>query len=61
MELRDGDVRVRAGEMVIVPRGVEHRPRADDVAHFLLVGTAVTSNAEGGKPSWSADGGEPPA
>jgi hypothetical protein len=26
-----------------------------------LVGTAITSNAEGGRPAWSAGGGAPPA
>ncbi len=53
VELRDGDVPVRAGEMLVVPRGVEHRPRAEGVAHFLIVGTSVTSTAAGGKPAWS--------
>ena len=61
VELRTGDVTLEAGEMLIVPRGTEHRPRADGDARFLIVGTAVTSNAEGGKPAWSAGGGAPPA
>jgi mannose-6-phosphate isomerase-like protein (cupin superfamily) len=61
VELRTGDVTLGAGEMLIVPRGVEHRPRADGDARFLLVGTAITSNAAGGKPAWSAGGGAPPA
>lgn len=53
VELRDGDVTLGPGEMVIVPRGVEHRARADDVAHFLIVGVGITSNRAGGKPDWS--------
>lgn len=61
VELRSGDVTLEAGEMLIVPRGTEHRPRADGDARFLIVGTAVTSNAAGGKPDWSAGGGAPPA
>ena len=61
IELRSGDVRVGEGELFIVPRDVEHRPRAEAEAHFLIVGRTVTSNAEGGKPSWSASGGTPPA
>lgn len=61
VELRSGDVRVGTGEMFIVPRDVEHRPRAEGEAHFLIVGTAVTSTAEGGKPAWSAGADAPPA
>jgi mannose-6-phosphate isomerase-like protein (cupin superfamily) len=59
VELRSGDVVARAGELLVVPRGVEHRPRADEEARFLIVGTSVTSNAAGGKPEWSFDGGTP--
>ena len=62
VELRSGEVRVGAGELFIVPRGVEHRPRTvDGEARFLLVGTAITSDAQGGKPAWSESGGQPPA
>ena len=32
-------------------------PRAEREAHFLIVGTSVTSTAAGGKPAWSEDGG----
>ena len=53
VELRTGEVPVRAGELFVVPRGVEHRPRAEEEARFLLVGATVTSTAEGGKPAWS--------
>ena len=61
VELRTGDVRIGAGELFVVPRGVEHRPRADGEVRFLIVGTSVTSNAAGGKPEWSATGATPPA
>jgi mannose-6-phosphate isomerase-like protein (cupin superfamily) len=58
VELRSGDVRVGAGELFIVPRGTEHRPRAEGgEARFLIVGTEITSNAAGGKPAWSEGGG----
>jgi mannose-6-phosphate isomerase-like protein (cupin superfamily) len=53
VELRDGEVELGEGDMLVVPRGVEHRPRADAEVHLLLVGTAITSNAAGGKPAWS--------
>jgi mannose-6-phosphate isomerase-like protein (cupin superfamily) len=34
--LRDGEVELREGEFVIVPRGVEHMPVAEEEAHVLL-------------------------
>jgi mannose-6-phosphate isomerase-like protein (cupin superfamily) len=49
MELRDGDVELEAGELLIVPAGVEHRPVADDEVAVLLfepAGTLNTGNAE---------------
>lgn len=61
IELRSGDVRVGEGELFVVPRDVEHRPRADAETHFLIVGTGVTSNAPGGKPEWSSGAGAPPS
>jgi mannose-6-phosphate isomerase-like protein (cupin superfamily) len=54
IELRSGDVHLKTGEMCIVPRGVEHRPRADAEVHVLIIGTSVTSTAAGGKPAWSS-------
>ena len=47
MEFRDRTVDLDPGEMLIVPRGVEHRPVADDEAEILLfepVGTVNTGN-----------------
>ena len=60
VELRSGEITLEPGELLVVPRGVEHRPRADGDARFLIVGTEVTSNAAGGKPAWSRSGGAPP-
>ena len=48
IELRDRTVRLRKGQLFVVPRGVEHRPRADREAHVLLIephGTANTGDA----------------
>ena len=53
VQLRDGDVTLGTGDFFVVPRGVEHCPKADSVVHFLIVGPEITSNADGGKPSWS--------
>lgn len=48
MEYRDGtkdnSMWLEPGEMVIVPRGVEHRPVADEEAHVLLFEPATTLN-----------------
>ncbi len=54
IQLRTGDVELTEGDMFIVPRGVEHCPRADEEVHLLLVGSTITSTPEGGKPDWSA-------
>jgi mannose-6-phosphate isomerase-like protein (cupin superfamily) len=50
IQLRDRDVELSEGELFVVPRGVEHCPRADEEAHVLLIepkGTANTGNAGG--------------
>jgi len=44
MEFRDRAVDLAAGEFLIVPRGVEHRPVADDEVHVLLFEPAGTRN-----------------
>lgn len=44
IELRDGAVELGPGEMVVVPRGVEHRPVADGPVRILLFEPADTLN-----------------
>ena len=44
IELRDRAVELGPGEMFVVPRGVEHRPRAADEAHILLIEPTGTPN-----------------
>jgi len=44
MRLRDRDLIVRPGEFVIIPRGVEHMPVADEEAHVLLFEPKTTLN-----------------
>ncbi len=44
MEFRDRSVRVRAGEFLVVPRGVEHRPVADLEVEVVLFEPASTRN-----------------
>ena len=44
MEFRDRVVELSPGEFLIVPRGVEHRPVADEEAEVLLFEPAATLN-----------------
>jgi len=44
MEFRDRHIWIEKGEFVIVPRGVEHRPVAEDEVHVLLFEPAATLN-----------------
>lgn len=44
MELRDRDIWLEPGEFIIVPRGVEHRPVADDEVEVMLFEPASTLN-----------------
>jgi mannose-6-phosphate isomerase-like protein (cupin superfamily) len=44
IQLRDRDVELSAGELFVVPRGVEHCPRADEEAQVLLIEPAGTVN-----------------
>ena len=37
IQLRDGDVTLGPGEMFVVPRGVEHCPKAEEETHMLLI------------------------
>jgi len=44
MEFRDRTVELREGELLVVPRGVEHRPVADEEVSVLLFELAATVN-----------------
>jgi len=44
MDFRDGSVPVEEGEIIVVPRGAEHRPVADEEAHVLLFEPRTTVN-----------------
>ncbi|HET7799244.1 MAG TPA: cupin domain-containing protein [Humibacillus xanthopallidus] len=51
IQLRDRDVTVRPGQLFVVPRGVEHCPRADGEVKVLLLepaGVVNTGDAGGG-------------
>jgi mannose-6-phosphate isomerase-like protein (cupin superfamily) len=44
MKFRDHEAIIRAGEFVIVPRGVEHLPVADEEVHVVLIEPKSTLN-----------------
>ena len=52
LEFRDGKVELKAGEMFVVPKGVEHRPVAERECKMMLVeprGTVNTGDAGGAR------------
>lgn len=57
IDFRDGAVRVAAGEMFVVPRGVEHKPFAEGEVKLLLIEPRGVPNTghEGGERTAPAD------
>lgn len=53
VDLRSQTIELADGEMLVVPRGVEHRPHAEDDVELIVMGLGVTSTPRGGKPAWS--------
>ena len=59
MHLRDKVVELTDGEMIVVPKGVEHKPASEEGYELLLIepeGVTNTGNAESqmtiNKPQW---------
>ena len=49
IDFRDGSVRIRAGEMFVVPKGVEHKPYAErEVKLMLIEPRGVVNTGEAG-------------
>lgn len=44
IELRDRTVELGPGQLFVVPRGVEHRPVAEEETHLLLIEPTGTPN-----------------
>jgi len=44
IQLHDQDIHLEAGELFVVPRGVEHRPVAEEEVHLLLIEPTGTPN-----------------
>jgi mannose-6-phosphate isomerase-like protein (cupin superfamily) len=52
IDLRDGPVTLGPGELYVVPKGVEHRPVAEEETHLLLIESPGTPNT--GDPATAA-------
>ena len=44
IRFRDQDIMLQEGEFLIVPRGVEHKPVAEEEVHIMLFEPATTIN-----------------
>ncbi|MBV9993202.1 MAG: cupin domain-containing protein [Alphaproteobacteria bacterium] len=44
IQLADGEVRLGPGDLYVVPKGVQHRPVAEEEAHLLLIEPKGTPN-----------------
>ncbi len=44
IEFRDGKVTLNEGEIYVVPKGVEHKPFAENECHIMLIEPAGTVN-----------------
>ena len=44
MKLLDKDIEISEGELIIIPKGVEHKPVADEEVHLLLIEPKTTLN-----------------
>lgn len=52
IQMREGNVVLGPGEMFVVPKGVEHCPKADEETHILLIEPKGTPNT--GDPATAA-------
>jgi len=57
IEFRDGTVTLNQGEMLVVPKGSEHKPFAQEECHLMLVEPIGTVNTgdEGGSRTVEAE------
>ena len=55
IEFRNGKVDLKAGEMFVIPKGVEHKPFADKECHLMLIEPAGTVNTGDAKTDLTAE------
>jgi mannose-6-phosphate isomerase-like protein (cupin superfamily) len=58
IQLRDRDVVLEPGQLFVVPRGVEHCPKADEETHALLIEPRGTRNTGDVETAFSTFGEE---
>lgn len=57
IEFRDGQTALKEGEMLVVPKGVEHRPAAAEECHVMLIEPrGVVNTGDADKNSLTAAG-----
>jgi mannose-6-phosphate isomerase-like protein (cupin superfamily) len=64
MQIREEDVELGPGDLLVVPKGVEHCPRASEVCELLLIepfGTPNTGDVGGDRTAPEERLGERPA
>jgi mannose-6-phosphate isomerase-like protein (cupin superfamily) len=44
MKFREKDVQINEGECIVIPKGIEHMPVAEDEVHVMLVESKTTLN-----------------
>ncbi len=44
MDLRDKTLEIKEGEMIVIPKNIEHRPRAEEEVHIMLFEPESTLN-----------------
>lgn len=44
IDLRDKTLNLKKGDMVVIPKGVEHKPSCEEECHILLIEPAETIN-----------------
>lgn len=58
IDFRDGAVTLKEGEMLVVPKGVEHKPSADSECHVMVfVREGTLNTGEGPKSERTVDPG----
>ena len=44
LQLRKGDIVLKEGDMYVVPKGIEHCPKAEPDTHFMMIEPATTAH-----------------
>ena len=57
MELHTGNIEIREGEFIVIPRGVEHRPVAASEVELLLFEPASTLNTGNVRNEYTREAG----